>query len=370
MNSPSAPWLDLNYKPALPKNKGMGIAIVGAGEIISACHLPAYAENGLAVKGIYDVNREKAEKLASTHGIGKVYGSYDELLADREVTVVDFAVPASIQPTLAEQAAAAGKHMLCQKPLAENYADAVKVAEAVKSSGVKAAVNQQMRWSPSIQASRTIIQRGWLGELTQASIAVNVKQEFASWEWLRTMPTLEFMYHSIHYMDSIRYLFGTPEYVYADGARFPGQQVAGETRTLLHIKLPGEARGLIHDNHNHIAGEDDWYATFRFEGTEGIIKGTNGSLYNYPVGREDTLSYYSKRIHPDYWFTPRLHGKWFPHAFAGTMGELMRAIEEDREPENSVEDNLKTLQMVFGAYRSMDENRPVTLAEIEQEGKR
>jgi predicted dehydrogenase len=364
----SADWLDLAYKPALPNNRAMGIGVIGAGDIVAACHLPAYSMGGLNVVGIYDVNRVKAQALAEKFGIGKVYSSVEELLNDQDVVVVDMAVPAKVQPDLAERVVAAGKHILCQKPLAENYADAVRIARASKRAKVKAAVNQQMRWSPGIQASHTIISRGWLGELLQATIAVNVRQEFANWGWLKEMPTLEFMYHSIHYMDSIRYLFGTPEYIYADGARFPGQQTIGETRTLLHIKFAGEARGLIHDNHNHIAGEDDWYATFRFEGTEGIIKGTNGSLYNYPVGREDTLSFHSKRIHPDYWFTPTLHGKWFPHAFMGTMGELMRAIEEDREPTNSVNDNLKTLQMVFGAYLSMKENRPVYLSEIASGG--
>ena len=360
----AAGWLDLDYRPGVPRNKTMGIGIVGAGEIVEACHLPAYRMGGLKVVGNYDVNRDKAQALAGKVGIPKVYASLQDLLADDEVIVVDLAVPAKVQPGLAEQAVASGKHLLCQKPLAEHYEDAVRIADACARAGVKAAVNQQMRWSPGIRASHTIIKRGWLGELLQASIAVNVKQDFAAWTWLREMPTLEFMYHSIHYMDSIRFLFGTPEYVYADGARFPGQSCIGETRTLLHIKFAGEARGIIHDNHNHIAGEDDWYATFRCEGTEGIVKGTNGSLYNYPVGREDTLSFYSKRIHPDYWFTPALHGKWFPHAFLGTMGELMRAIEEDREPENSVQDNLITLQMVFGAYASMKENRPVALAEI------
>ncbi|MFC0211156.1 Gfo/Idh/MocA family protein [Paenibacillus chartarius] len=362
--SVQAEWLDLNYRPALPSDKDVGIAIVGAGEIVAACHLPAYRMAGFHVAGIYDVNKARAEALAAQYGIGRVYDTYEQLLSDPQVQVVDFAVPAKVQPNLAVQAAEAGKHMLCQKPLAENYADAVRIAKACAAAGVKGAVNQQMRWSPGIRASHTLMRRGWLGDLLQASIAVNVKQEFASWPWLRTMPTLEFMYHSIHYIDSIRFLFGEPEYVYADGARFPGQQCIGETRTLLHIKFPGEARGLIHDNHNHIGGEDDWYATFRFEGTEGIVKGTNGSLYNYPVGREDTLSFYTKAVHEDYWFTPRLHGKWFPHAFMGTMGELLLAIEQDRQPENSVTDNLRTLQMVFGAYVSWNENRPVTLKEI------
>ncbi|XEC93441.1 Gfo/Idh/MocA family protein [Paenibacillus tarimensis] len=358
--------LDLDYKPALPSNKQMGIAIAGAGEIVESCHLPAYRMAGFRVVGIYDLNLERARELAGRFGIDKVYASFEQLLEDKDVVIVDLAVPAKIQPLLAGQAAKAGKHLLCQKPLAESYEEAKGIASACAESGIKAAVNQQMRWSPGIKASHTIIKRRWLGELLQATISVNVKQEFANWTWLREIETLEFMYHSIHYMDSIRYLFGTPEYIYADGARFPGQQCKGETRTLMHIRFPGEARGLIHDNHNHIGTEDDWYATFRFEGTEGIIKGTNGSLYNYPVGREDTLSFYSRKLCTDYWFTPQLHGKWFPHAFMGTMGELMRAIEEGREPENSVADNLLTMQMVFGAYLSMQENRPVYLTELDQ----
>ncbi|MBD2847453.1 Gfo/Idh/MocA family oxidoreductase [Paenibacillus sp. IB182496] len=359
-------WLDLDYKPALPEDKSRGIAIVGAGEIVESCHLPAYRMAGLRVVGLYDLNADRARELADKFEIGRVYGTMEELLADEDVQVVDLAVPAKVQPTIVEQVAAAGKHMLCQKPLAESYEEALRIVRTCEAAGVKAAVNQQMRWSPGIRASHTIIRRGWLGELLQANIAVNVKQEFANWKWLREIETLEFMYHSIHYMDTIRYLYGEPEYIYADGARFPGQQCKGETRTLLHIRFPGEARGLIHDNHNHIGSEDDWYATFRFEGTEGIIKGTNGSLYNYPVGREDTLSYYSKRIDASQWFTPQLEGKWFPHAFMGTMGELMLAIEQDREPANSVRDNLGTMKMVFGAYASMTDNRPVYMSEMEE----
>lgn len=364
MNTMETAWLDLDYRPSLPENRSMGIGIVGAGEIVQSCHLPAYRMAGFKIVGIYDVNSERAAKLADEFGIGKVYRSYEELLADREVVVVDLAVPAKVQPALAAKAAQAGKHLLCQKPLAESFDEARGIAEACEQAGIKAAVNQQMRWSPGIKASHTIIARGWLGELLQATITVNVKQEFANWTFLREIETLEFMYHSIHYMDTIRYLLGNPEYIYADGARFPGQLTRGETRTLLHIRYPGECRGIIHDNHNHIGTLEDRYATFRFEGTEGIIKGTNGSLYNYPVGREDTLSYYSKRLHPDYWFTPQLHGRWFPHAFMGTMGELMLAIEQDREPTNSVRDNLDTLRMVFGAYTSMKENRPVYLSEM------
>lgn len=357
-------FIDLDYKPKLPKDKSIGIAIIGAGEIVQSSHLPAYKIAEFNIVGIYDIDMRKAQTVAQSFDFKKCYQSLEELLEDDEVQVVDIAVPAKFQPEIVEKVVRTGKHVLCQKPLAETMEEAKKIHRVVQEAGVKGAVNQQMRWAPGIRASHTIIERGWLGELVQASIQVNVFTNWESWPWLTEIDTLEVMYHSIHYLDSIRFLFGTPEYIYADGAKFPNQKAKGESRTLIHMKFPGETRGLIHDNHNNWAGEDDWYATFRFEGTEGVIKGTNGALYNYPIGREDTLTFKSKKLEPNYWFTPKLEGKWFPHAFMGTMGELLRAIEENREPENSIEDNLITLKMLFATYLSMKENRPVWLEEI------
>ena len=357
--------LNIDYLPKLPKNKSIGIGIVGAGAIVEACHLPAYKKAGLNVVGIYDTQPDKAASLSKQFELERVFKSLDELLNHPEIKVVDIAIPAKYQPDVVERVASAGKHLLCQKPLGESFEEAKRVANTVALSGVKGAVNQQMRWSPGIRASHFIAKNGWLGEITQASIQVNVLTEWEQWPWITKINRLEVMYHSIHYLDSIRSVLGVaPEYIYADGAKFPGQTSIGESRTMIHMKFPGETRGLIHDNHNNFAEQDDWYATFRFEGTEGIIKGTNGALYNYPYGREDTIQYLSKKIDPVRWFSPRLEGKWFPDAFMGTMGELLLAIEEDREPENSVQDNLDTIRMVFASYLSMEENRPVRLDEF------
>jgi predicted dehydrogenase len=358
-------WLELDYKTELPKDKSIGIGIVGAGGIVQACHLPAYQMAGLNVIGIYDADQVKASKVADDFNINHVFQSLEQLVEHPDIQIVDIAIPAKFQPEVVELVVSKGKHVLCQKPLGESFQEAKRIVDAVEAAGVRGAINQQMRWAPSIRASHNLIERGLLGQLTQATIQVNVLTEWEQWPWITEIDRLEVMYHSIHYMDSIRFLAGTPEYIYADGARFPGQISKGETRTLIHMKFPGETRGLIHDNHNNWSGEDDWYATLRLEGTDGIIKGTNGALYNYPVGREDTLTFLSKKINPSYWFTPKLEGKWFPDAFMGTMGELMRAIEENREPENSVQDNLLTIRMLFAAYRSMEENRPVWLEEIE-----
>ncbi|MDF2960561.1 MAG: oxidoreductase protein [Paenibacillus sp.] len=358
--------IDLKYKPRLPRDLSRGIAIVGAGEIVVHAHLPAYRMAGFRIIGIYDVDKAKAEAAAQDYPSMTVFPSLEALLQHPEVEIVDIAVPAKYQPEVAKQAAAHGKHLLCQKPLAETYEQAKALVESCATAGIKAAVNQQMRWSPGIQASRSIVKRGWLGDPIQASIQVNVHTPWENWPWLVQIPAFEIMYHSIHYLDSLRYVLGLkPEYVYADGAKFPGQPYKGETRTLIHIKFPGEARGLIHDNHNNRMPQEDWYATFRFEGTDGSIKGTNGALYDYPKGREDTIGFYSNQLESGCLYAPQLEGRWFPHAFMGTMGELMRAVEEKREPENSISDNLITLQTVFASYRSMAENRPVYLEEVD-----
>ncbi len=360
-----AAWLDLNYKPPLPASRDIGIAIVGAGEIVQSAHLPAYRKAGFHVVGIHDIHHARAQTVADEFDIPRVYASLGEIVHDSDVQIVDIAVGAKAQPSIVQQVVEGGKHVLCQKPLAETYQQACQIVKMCDEAGVRAGVNQQMRYAPGIRASKDVISRGWLGELLQASIQVNVRTPFEHWSFLRDIETLEVMYHSIHYLDSIRYLLGTPEYVYADGARYPGAVCRGETRTLIHLKFPGEVRGFIHDNHDNWASEEDWYATFRFEGTRGIIKGTNGALYDYPHGRTDTISILSKEIDDVCWLTPKLGGRWFPDAFMGTMGELMAAIEEEREPENSVRDNLLTLQMVFASYLSMTENRPVWLDEIE-----
>jgi predicted dehydrogenase len=358
-----APSLD--YRPPLPRRRDMGIAIVGCGEIVEAAHLPAYRLAGLRVVGLYDVDGAKAERLARAFGVGRTYPSLDALLADPDAEVVDIAVPARHQPGVVAQVVERKRNVLCQKPLAETYAAAKGVVETCRRAGARVAVNQQMRWAPAVAATRDILGRGWLGTPVQATIQVNVLTPWDHWPWMNNMPGMEFMYHSIHYMDAIRCLLGTPERVFADGARFPGQPWRADTRTTTVLRFAGEARALIADNHNNFASEDDWYATFRVEGTEGVVKGTNGALYNYPVGREDTITFFSRALHPDMWFTPRLEGKWFPHAFMGSMGELMRAIEEDRAPWHSAEDNLATLRMVFAAMRSAEEGRVVALSEID-----
>lgn len=346
-----------DYKPKLPAKTDYGIGIIGCGGIVNYGHLIAYKNNGLNVVACYDVNVDAARKTAEAHGIPKVFDNLDALLADPAIAIVDIAVQPWRQREIAEKAFAAGKHALCQKPLADNFADAVAIAEAGKRAGVKVAVNQQMRWSAGIAAARDLIRKGFIGQPTDAQIQVSTSTPWHLWPWLANSPRLEISYHSIHYLDALRSLFGEPVWVTSRHARHPQQGAKAETKTITVLDYAAGLQALVAVNHHDESG--DTYATFRFLGTQGIIKGTIGLLYNYPHGRPDTFEIHRHEDAPDAWQTITLEGLWIPDAFIGPMASLMEAIQTGGTPITSAEDNLNTLRIVEAAYRSAAENRSI-----------
>jgi predicted dehydrogenase len=351
-----------DYKPVLPVKTDYGIGIIGCGGIVNYAHLVAYKNYGLNVMACYDVNADAARKTAEAHGIPKMYDTLDDLLADPAIEIVDIAVQPWHQREIAEKAFAAGKHALCQKPLAAVFADAVAIVEAGKRAGRKVAVNQQMRWSAGIAAARDLIQKGYISQPTDAQIQVSTSTPWHLWPWLANSPRLEISYHSIHYLDSLRSLFGEPAWVTSRHARYPKQGAKAETKTITVLDYDDGLQALVAVNHHDES--PDTYATFRFLGTEGIIKGTIGLLYNYPHGRPDTFETHRHEDKPDDWQSIALDGLWIPDAFIGPMASLMEAIQTDGTPVTSAEDNLNTLRLVEAAYRSAAEHRSVRPAEI------
>ncbi len=354
----------VDYKPQLGSKTDYGIGIIGTGGIVQYAHLPAYKKAGFRVVACHDLNDETAKKVAADHGIGRAYETLDDLLADDAVEIVDIAVPPWAQREIVEKAAAAKKHMLCQKPLADTFEDAVRIVEAGRAAGVKQAVNQQMRWDAGIRASRNLIAQGYIGQPTDAQIQVSVATPWHMWPWLAAVPKLEVMFHSLHYIDAMRFLFGDPEWVTSRHARYPKQgAVKGETKTITVLDYADGLQALVSVNHYNEWAEP--FATFRFIGTEGAIDGTIGLMYNYPTGRPDTLEITSAKFGRGVKVTPTLDEMWIPDAFVGTMASLMRAIETDSEPEdNSTVDNLNSLRVVHAAYQSVVENRSVRPAEV------
>ncbi len=335
------------------------IAIVGAGGIVDGAHLPAYKIAGVDVVGIFDVNQAKATDVAERHFIPKVYASLEELLVDPKVFIVDIAVPAALQPEIFYKVAGAKKHILAQKPMATSVGDGLKMAQAVTGNGIIAAVNHQLRFDEGIAAAYRMVQLGWIGKVTNVSFEVNLVTPWEMWPWAKDLDRLEVMLHSIHYHDAIRWFLGEPNTVFCVAGRTHGQYPKGETRTISTYSYDEGVTALVHANHINRGGDNR--AEFRIDGDQGSIRGTLGLLYDYPVGRVDTLEVNSQVLPTDGWTPYPVTTRWFPDAFRGTIGSVMRGIATGAPLRSSVADTVGTLRLVDALYKSMDSGESIKL---------
>ena len=343
----------------IPTAHRVPVAIVGAGGIVDGAHLPAYKKAGLNIVGITDVDLAKAKDVATRHGIKKVYASLDEMLAETEATVFDIAVPADTQPQLFEKIARAGKNILAQKPMATTVEAGLSMANLVDEFKIIAGVNQQLRFEEGVAAAHKMVELGWIGEVNNFSITVNLITPWELWPWAKDLERLEIMLHSIHYHDLIRWFLGDPKTVFCVAGRTNGQYPKGETRTISTYKYEGGVSALVHANHVNRGGDNS--AEYRIDGDKGSIRGTLGLLYDYPNGRVDTLEVNSQVVPTDGWMPYPVTTRWFPDAFIGTMGSVMSAIATGSTVRSSVRDNVNTLKLVQALYRSMDTGTSIDL---------
>ena len=353
--------IELDYKPHLPAKMDYGIAVIGCGSIVTHATIPCYRAHNLNIIGCYDIDPQAAHKLAQRFGITKVYDDLGALQRDPAVDIVEIAIHPRDQLSIAREMSAAGKHLLCQKPLSDVFAKAVETVRIARAAGVKLAVNQQMRWDQAIRAAKRLIDDGWIGK----PIGVTIDASFfvpIPGSWYADLPRYEIFFHSIHYLDSIRFLFGSPEWVTSRHAKYPLEgKVMGETQTVTILDYSSGLQAVVAAN--MCDRTYDHFVTYRLLGTEGLIKGTIG-LLKYPAGEPDTLIWSSLKRSSELRFQANLEGTYLFDSFIGPIGSLMEAIQSDGVPETDGADNLETLRICEAAYASAAENRSVRPSEI------
>jgi predicted dehydrogenase len=358
--------MDLNIHPPLPRRKDFRIGILGSGFIVNDCHLVAYRKAGFNPVAIASRNRENAAKVAQRHGVPKVRESYDQLLDDPTIEVLDIAVPPNAHLGLIKAACARKtvRGILAQKPLGMNYDEAIEAVSACESAGITLAVNQNMRYDQSVRAAKRLLENGTIGKPVFATIEMRGIPHWMPWQkdlgWL----TLRIM--SIHHLDTFRYWFGDPEGIYCSVRTDPRTQFPhtdGICTYILEYKNGLRSVG-IDDTWTGPAKEDcpsDIYIRWRIEGLNGLATGDIGWCKD-PYTTPSTIRYASKG--QKHFEAPVWSESWFPDAFVGTMAQLLIGLEDETEPAISGKDNLKTMALVEAAYLSSVQSRSVGLCEI------
>ncbi len=139
-------------------------AIIGAG-FMGPAHTEALRRIGINVAGILGVDEAESNKAAASLGIPKAYKSWEAVLKDTDIQVVHITTPNKLHYRMAKEALNAGKHVLCEKPLAMNSKESGELVELAKKSGLAAGVNYNMRFYPLCVEAKNMVAAGQLGDI-------------------------------------------------------------------------------------------------------------------------------------------------------------------------------------------------------------
>ncbi len=151
---------------AMKKVRGdkVRVGVLGAGAWAEFAHLPGFKRDARCeLVAIADPVRERAAAFAEKFGIPHVYDSHEALIAREDLDLVDVCTPSATHFELSWAALQAGKHVLCEKPVAYDYADTRRAAELARSKGVKTKLGFTFRYSPAMQYMKELIEQGWVG---------------------------------------------------------------------------------------------------------------------------------------------------------------------------------------------------------------
>jgi 1,5-anhydro-D-fructose reductase (1,5-anhydro-D-mannitol-forming) len=257
--------------------------ILGIGDITKRRVIPAIqAEPRSQLYGIVTRNREKA-KAYSTH----IWTTLDDALGDAQVDAVYVATPVFLHAPQTIQALRAGKHVVCEKPMAMNEAEALTMVEAAKKSGKLFGVAYYRRSYPKVQRAKQLLEAGAIGKPVMAELTSHGWFDgTGSRSWLVDPakagggPLYDIASHRI---DVLTFLFGKPQRATGQLSNVVHHYAVEDNATVL-IEYARGVRGIVDVRWHSKVDRDEC----RIRGTDGEIDLTplNGPDLTYPGGRE------------------------------------------------------------------------------------
>ncbi|MDF2720630.1 MAG: oxidoreductase [Paenibacillus sp.] len=201
------------------------VAIIGCGTIASNKHIKAYlANSGAEIKYFCDINRARAEKAAADFGCGIAIEDYKLILDDPEVEAVSICTPNHVHASISIACMRAGKNVLCEKPAARTYEEALEMQQVQHETGKILNIGVVNRFNTGVNLIRSIVESGDLGELYHV---------YASFRAHRSIPGLGGAFTTkaiagggvlidwgVHFLDIVMYCAGDPKPLTVSGQAF------------------------------------------------------------------------------------------------------------------------------------------------------
>ena len=330
---------DLPYRPPMPRDRAVPIALVGAGGI-SGAHLDAYRQHGLNVVAICSRDLKRAtEKRDAYFPRARATDDFAALLRDDSIRVFDLTAHPDARADQIRRALEAGKHVLSQKPFVEDIATGEALVALAQARGLTLAVNQNGRWAPHLAYLRESARSGLLGQVTGVHVEIRWNHGWIAGTAFEAVDDLVLWDFGIHWFDFLVSVIGeTAREVRATAVRSAGQTVRPPLLAQALVAFDGGQASLVFDGATPFGARDSTTVI----GVKGV-----GASQGPDLGRQSVELTTAAGV-----ARPKLEGTWFNDGFAGAMGELLAAIEDRRAPLNSARDNLASIRLCQAAARS------------------
>lgn len=335
--------------------KQLNIGIIGAGRI-GKVHMQSITYNVPTAKvlGITDVFKDGLQELADKYGIEKVYDDYKEMLADKDIDAVLVCSSTDTHADISIEAAKAGKHVFCEKPVDLTPEKVQAVIDAVAEAGVKLQVGFNRRFDHNFAHVKSLINDGKVGNLELIKITSRDPEPPPA-EYAAVSGGM-FLDMTIHDFDMARFLAGSDVIeVYASATCLvdPAIGEAGDVDTaIINLKFENGALGVIDNSRRAAYGYDQRIEVF---GSLGAAMASNDTPTNVTIMNSDGVT----TDKPLYFFLER-----YMQSFRDEMVQFVDAVLNDKPTPTTGNDGLNSILVALAAKKSVKEGRPVKISEI------
>jgi predicted dehydrogenase len=327
-----------------------GFGIVGAGSI-AGTHAQAIAQlDGAELKTVTDLRADAARQFAGQHGCA-VAADLDAMLSRDDIDVVSVCVPSGLHAEIGIRAAAAGKHLVIEKPIDVTLTAADQLIGAAKAAGVRLTVIAQHRFDPGLIELKSLIDAGALGRLLlgEASTKWYRSQAYydsAAWRGTDTLDGGSLMNQGIHYVDLLLWAMGPVAEVTALTAT-QTHAMEAEDVALALLKFQSGALGTLVSSTSVFPG---FAQRLEVTGTGGTIVVTDGEITHRGLTAEPTPAAgpAMEATAAEGASTPAIGAA----SHAAQFADFLAAIDEDREPAVTAADGRAAVEVIQAVYAS------------------
>ena len=335
----------------------VGVIGVGMGE----AHVRGYAAMpDVRVLALADIAEERVKACAARYNVPRVFTDYQHLLALPEIDAVSVCLPNDLHAPVTVAALQAGKHVLCEKPMARSLADAEAMAAAARETGrtLAISVNYRWSWSPDSWYLKELIDGGRLGDVYYVRAVSLRRQTLLSGQrtWFadkKRSGGAALVDMGPHLLDLAMWLAGD----------YAPVQVSGVTRTAIMTDTDVDdfASALVRLRGGATVSLESTWASFTREELSITVFGTRGGAIldqSQPAGKRLSLFMADGQSQLD--TTPHSIVLGSPRE-ATVQEHFVRSVQAGREPENSMQCGLAVMRIIDAVYRSSAAGRDVAL---------